>query len=144
MSDSIARLRLFAAGWAGAIGRACWQGGVAIALVWALCRLIPRLPGRIQCWLWRLAYLKLFVALLWAVPLELPVLAPQASTWQPADGRRQAVDGRRQAADPQSQIHPDAIDSAGLPSTACRLPSVQLLLHLPWSLGARECGAQAW
>ena len=142
MSDTIAHLNLFAAGWAGAIGRACWQGGVAIAIVWALCRLIPRLPGRIQCWLWRLAYLKLLVALLWAVPLELPVLAPQASTLQPADGRRQAVDGRRQAVDPQSQTHPDAIDFAGLPSTACRLPSVELLLHLLWLLGVGWCGAQ--
>src|SRR2546426_12374848 len=76
MSDTIARLNLFAAGWAGAIGRACWQGGVAIAIVWALCRLFPRLSGRIQCWLWRLAYLKLLVALLWALPLPLPLLPP--------------------------------------------------------------------
>jgi beta-lactamase regulating signal transducer with metallopeptidase domain len=142
MSDTLARLNLFAAGWAEAIGRACWQGGVAIAMVWALCRLIPRLPGRIQCWLWRLAYLKLLVALLWAAPLELPVLAPQALASQTADGGRQAVDGRRQAADPQSQTHPDAVDFAGLPSTACRLPSAELLLHLLWLLGVGWCGAQ--
>src|SRR5437879_13402609 len=122
MSDTLARLNLFAAGWAGAIGRACWQGGVAIAMVWALCRLIPRLPGRIQCWLWRLAYLKLLVALLWAVPLELPVLPPQASASPLADGRRQAVDGRRQAAEPQGPTHPDAVDLRGLPSTVYRPP----------------------
>src|SRR5262249_669017 len=74
MSSTIADLNLVAWEWAGAVGRACWQGGLAIALVWALCRFLPRLPGRVQCWLWRLAYLKLLVALLWGAPLCLPLL----------------------------------------------------------------------
>jgi beta-lactamase regulating signal transducer with metallopeptidase domain len=74
MSSTIADLNLVASGWAGAVGRACWQGGLAIGLVWGLCRVLPRLSGRVQCWLWRLAYLKLLVALLWGAPLCLPLL----------------------------------------------------------------------
>src|SRR5690242_17934867 len=77
MSLAMTALNLWAASWAAAIGRACWQGGLAIGLAWILCRALPRLPGRFQCWLWRLAYLKLLVAFLWAVPFDLPLLTPK-------------------------------------------------------------------
>src|SRR5712692_6425535 len=141
MSDTIARLNLFAAGWAGAIGRACWQGGVAIAIVWALCRLMPRLPGRIQCWLWRLAYLKLLVAVLWFVPLELPVLAPGPMASQTGGGGRQTADG-------QSRPRWGVVDAAGLPSAAASSheghtwPSAEMLFFFLWLLGTGWCGAQ--
>jgi hypothetical protein len=60
--------------WAGAMTRACWQGGLAVAGAWLLARLAPRIPPRIRCWLWRLAYLKFLIALLWATPVEVPLL----------------------------------------------------------------------
>src|SRR5437879_3200793 len=60
--------------WSGPMLRACWQGGLALAVVWALCRLSPRTPPRLRCWLWRLAYLKLLLALFWITPVDLPVL----------------------------------------------------------------------
>src|SRR5438094_779796 len=62
-----------AALWAAAMARACWQGSVGFALVWVAGRVFPRLPPAARCWLWRLAFLKLLAALLWARPIDLPV-----------------------------------------------------------------------
>ena len=53
----------------------CWSGA------------IPGLTPRVACWAWRLADLKLVVALLWATPLLLPLLPP--SPLRP--GRRRDV-----------------------------------------------------
>lgn len=49
------------------------------ALVWLLCRSVRRLPAATQCGLWWLVALQAVLGLLWAAPLELPVLpAPEA------------------------------------------------------------------
>ncbi|KQO01481.1 hypothetical protein ASF01_17540 [Stenotrophomonas sp. Leaf70] len=49
------------------------------ALVWLLCRCVRRLPAATQCGLWWLVALQAVLGLLWASPLELPVLpAPEA------------------------------------------------------------------
>lgn len=64
--------------WASAMARACWQGALAFLLVWLVCRL-PWLAPRVQCWFWRVAYLKLLIALFWATPVDLPVLAPSSA-----------------------------------------------------------------
>ncbi|MCW3053633.1 MAG: Regulatory sensor-transducer, BlaR1/MecR1 family [Chthonomonadales bacterium] len=69
-------LNMFASAWLETLIRACWQGGLALGLVWAVCRLVPRIPAAGKCWLWRLAYLKLLVALLWLPTLDLPLLPP--------------------------------------------------------------------
>jgi len=63
--------------WAVAMGRACWQGGSALLLAWALCRLL-RLAPQVQCWIWRLAYLKLLIAFCWSHPINLPLLPAPA------------------------------------------------------------------
>jgi hypothetical protein len=47
----IAGLNHGAALWAGAMARACWQGGIALAVAWALCRVWRGLPQPAQCWL---------------------------------------------------------------------------------------------
>jgi hypothetical protein len=57
-----------------AIGRASLHGAVAIAAVWVVCRLFPRLPAALRCGLWWLACLKLLVALVWVEPIPLAVL----------------------------------------------------------------------
>ncbi len=46
---------LLAPNWADALWRACWQGGLALLLIWALCRAWPAMPARLREWLWRLA-----------------------------------------------------------------------------------------
>ncbi|MCC2669578.1 MAG: antirepressor regulating drug resistance protein, partial [Armatimonadetes bacterium] len=55
------------------------QGALALGLAWAVCRLAPRLPGSVRCWVWRLAYAKLLLALFWGAPVELRVLPPRPS-----------------------------------------------------------------
>src|ERR1044071_2657462 len=57
-----------------ALGRATLHGAVAIAAVWLVCRLFPRLPAALRCGLWWLACLKLLVALVWVEPISLAVL----------------------------------------------------------------------
>ncbi|HEX7182196.1 MAG TPA: M56 family metallopeptidase [Thermoanaerobaculia bacterium] len=60
------------------LGRASLQGAIAIAAVWAVCRLFPRLPASLRCGLWWLACLKLLVSLIWISPVPVPVLpAPE-------------------------------------------------------------------
>lgn len=54
------------------------QTVVLVALVWGLCRLVPRLPSGTQCWLWWLVALQALLGLV-APPLELPWLAAQVS-----------------------------------------------------------------
>lgn len=74
MGNWVDMLNAAADTWMNAMFRACWQGSIALALVWAITRLFPKLPPSICCWLWRLAYLKLLVSLIWATPIDLPVL----------------------------------------------------------------------
>ncbi len=69
-------------GWGGGVaevvaGRllgASVQGALAVALVWAVCRLFPRLPAGLRCGLWWLACAKLLVALVGTAAVPLPVL----------------------------------------------------------------------
>ncbi len=74
MKTALMVVNEFAAGWLNALVSACWQGGLAMALVWVVCRGWPQISPRSKCWLWRLAYLKLAAAFLWPVPINLPLL----------------------------------------------------------------------
>jgi beta-lactamase regulating signal transducer with metallopeptidase domain/biotin carboxyl carrier protein len=60
--------------WLEALERAGCQGGLALALVWVVCRLFPRISPRAQSWLWRLAYLKLVTAFLLPASIDVPLL----------------------------------------------------------------------
>src|SRR5579872_5652017 len=74
MSDGGVVLNSLALEWATAIWRACWQGGVAILLAWIVCRLLPWSSPRMQCWLWRLVYVRMLAALVWVAWVDLPLL----------------------------------------------------------------------
>ena len=81
MNHGMDSLNGFSSTWAEGMSRACWQGGLVILLIWALCRALTNMPPAAKCWLWRLAYLKLLVALVWATPIGLPLLpAPRQAT----------------------------------------------------------------
>ena len=67
----------FSSLWLDALWKASWQGGIAVTLVMVVCWAVPKIPASMQCWLWRLALLKLLITGLWSVPLELP--------WLPSD-----------------------------------------------------------
>ena len=65
-----------------ALWRASWQGALAIAALWCLCRVFEkRLPADIRCWLWRAAYVKLLMSLVVSGSVLLPILpAAEAPT----------------------------------------------------------------
>lgn len=50
------------------------QGSLLVALVWALCRALPRLSANARCWLWWLVALQLLIGLVWSSPVALPLL----------------------------------------------------------------------
>jgi len=73
--------------WVLALWRASWQGGLALLLAALMCRVWPKMPASLRPWLWRLAYGRLLLALLWATPIELPLLptptgSPRSGTLQ--------------------------------------------------------------
>ncbi|MCW3058290.1 MAG: peptidase family protein [Capsulimonas sp.] len=79
--------------WASTMLRASVQGGVLILAVWALCRVAPRIPAHVRCWLWWLASAKLLISLCFAGGVAVPLLprgthapraaAPIAKLFQP-------------------------------------------------------------
>jgi beta-lactamase regulating signal transducer with metallopeptidase domain len=124
--------------WAGAFWRACWQGGLAILLVWLTCRLLPRMSGAARSRLWRVAYLKLLVALGCAVAVELPLLPAQ---------RPPSLSPPHAMAGPSHRINPSASVVSRVPSLtptgeprshrpAPTRPGPKALLLLLWLLGA--------
>ncbi len=50
------------------------QSTLLVAVVWALCRFLPRLSASARCWLWWLVALQLVVGVFWSDPLALPLL----------------------------------------------------------------------
>ena len=73
-----------AAGCAAHLVHAALWGGLFIAGVGAVCRLVPRLPASARANLWWLACLKLVFDLFWAAPLALPLLPAPAARLAPA------------------------------------------------------------
>jgi bla regulator protein BlaR1 len=71
--------------WWAAMGRACWQGGLAVLLIWSLCRLLPTTAARVRGWFWRLAVLKFLVVLFWLIPVPVPLLPTRAVTLAEVD-----------------------------------------------------------
>jgi len=68
------------AGWWDALARAAWQGALALALVWIVSRCITAIPAAYKVWLWRLAFIKLLLALVWITPISLAVLPLRQET----------------------------------------------------------------
>jgi len=79
MSEFLNPSAIWIAAWMDSMWRATWQGGLAILVAWIIIRGVPKLSPRISAWLLRIACLKLFIALCWAAPISLPVLAPPAA-----------------------------------------------------------------
>ena len=157
MNTWILQINPLAATWLAAIWRACWQGGLAFLLVWALCRAFHRLPAWAKSWLWRLAYVKLLVAFVCATPIALPLL--------PAKSLQSAPQAQLPAATATVEIPSPAISLAAqaapnppissattraLPSQLPPAPPVHILpstagwLLLIWSLGVGTFGICAW
>ena len=108
------------------------QTAVLTALVWALCRALPRLPAASQCWLWWLVALQAVLGL-FAPALEL--------RWLPAPDAATATTLAAAAAGPAGMA-PPALLAADPPSPAgTALPLWMLALAAGWIAGV---GLMAW
>lgn len=142
MSHLLRTINDLAAAWQPAIWRASWQGGVALLLAWILCRLLRRAPAAVHCWIWRLAYLKLLVALLWGRPVTLPVLAPP-----PRLADASVVGLGPLTAVTIGEVRQPASNHLAEPWEPVVRPSGAALLLLGWTLGVMIGAArlaQAW
>jgi bla regulator protein BlaR1 len=71
----------------GTLTRASIEGGLFIAGVWIVCRLLPRLPASLRCGLWWAACLKLLLGLVPLPAVRLPLLPAAMSAAPVADVR---------------------------------------------------------
>ena len=100
-------------------------GGQAVllaALVWALCRFLPRLDARTRAWLWWLVATQMVVGLLWHAPIALPLL--------PTEPAVVAIQAALSAAD-------TAVHVATVPATvdaATSLPAQDAGTPIAWSV----------
>lgn len=137
MNFTLATLNAWSADWGEGLWRASWQGGLALGLVWLVCRGGRWLSPRVQGWLWRLACLKLLLTFCWAGAVNLPLLPslPEVQT---------ATDIKV----PDGQSLPLIVASgndraADWPLSAMPFePSLSLTggLFLGWLLGVGACG----
>lgn len=74
MSEFLSLLNNASTQWGTWMLRASVSGGSAILLVWALCRIFPKMPPTGRPWLWRAAFCKLLLAFFWQASVTLPVL----------------------------------------------------------------------
>src|SRR5215831_12205573 len=74
MTAAIETLNHLSAAWAPWLWRVCWQAAIVIVVGWLLTQLLRRQSAWLRSWIWRLAYLKLLVLLVWASPVNLPLL----------------------------------------------------------------------
>lgn len=67
------------AAWGASMLRASVEGGLVIALVWALCRAWPQMSPSGRSWLWRVAFCKLLLSLCWRGSVGVPLLPLRAA-----------------------------------------------------------------
>ena len=131
-------------GWAEALWRASWQGALAVAGVWLLCRLLRGLPANTRCWLWRLAFLKLLTALFWTAPLDLPLLPARAAVAPSPLTRTTPLPPPRSRALSDTLRRPATPSTAGSPHVAANLVrAIQFLWFAGVTLGLFGLAA-AW
>ncbi len=146
MTEFVPWLDEFAPRWASAMWQATWQGGLAIAVVWLLCRLWPRIPARVRCWLWRLAFAKLLVCLFWTTPINL--------AWLPARQPMAIAVSQVEPISPLSSADPGA-PGQWLPSTlnhqgskSSVRPTVTAVVLVLWTLcvmaGLADIARRRW
>lgn len=105
------------------------QSAVLVALVWGVCRLLPRLPAATRCRLWWLVAVQAVLGLVWSSPLELAVL--------PAPG----IDTATMAAQPlvpvEMELTAAMVEVAPPAATASLLPALswQTALFALWAAG---------
>lgn len=122
--------------WPASLWPACWQGGLVALAVWAVVCVLPSMPARCQCWLWRVAILKFVVVLLLPPLVDVPLLpAPKISMQTNVEASLPA-----QKAMPMHgthQVHVTRVKAIDWPS----LPTV---LHCLWLFGVGYSFLRFW
>lgn len=133
MSGWSSALNDLAGMWLGRLWHASVAGAVALGMAWLVCRVFSRTPARLQCWVWRLAYGKLLLALFCIAPLAIPLLP---------SGSAQTVRGYTAAQiQPSGPVSPSAVSEMSTPANA-KDRFVPKSLALPaWILVAWISGA---
>ncbi|MDG2525189.1 M56 family metallopeptidase [Stenotrophomonas sp. HITSZ_GD] len=126
------------------LGRLAWatlQSLPLAAVVWALCRWVPRLGANARCWLWWLVSLQLVLGLCWPSPLRLALLpAPQAAPVvtlsQPATtpGTAGATVSARAAATTQAAVTIDAAPTTPTPASTPTPVTGRAPAWMAWAL----------
>lgn len=124
MSGWIQSLNTHSADWAMWMWRICWQAAIVIAVAWLLTILLRSQSPRLRSWIWRLAYLKLLVLLVWTTPVQLPLLPAQEGSGFGVQGSdipdyKAATAGR---AEPQTDV-PSRLRLSGPPQKTTELPT---------------------
>jgi len=126
MIGLITTFTTLAAEWMRIIGKASAEGALALLIAWLLCALLPGVTGNVRCWVWRLAFLKLVVALLLWQPIEIPLFKPKP---EPAAAGTAGAQFRQPA-------------TRALPALASREPS-RRSTAVPLSAGGSGLGIEA-
>jgi len=133
MSEFLGHLDAWSTVWSECLWRASVQGGIAVAVTWAVCRSCRFLSARVQCWVWRLACLKMLVALVWSQPFDLPIL--------PAPPPQLAAQATPAPLEHSSQSHQLLPTAAAIPPIVRQFDgdesalSLSTVLFLLWGIG---------
>jgi parallel beta-helix repeat protein len=149
MSGLIDGMNAFAQSWATVMLRASIGGSIALLLAWCILSFRPTTTGRVRCWWWRLAYLKLLVGLLAIASIALPLLPAPASMslTSPATSHEPLLSSRSPSSIATFVELPTAPRAILASSVAHRFvpfiyPTWQTCLLLAWLSGVALCFAQ--
>ena len=136
MSQFLQSFELWGEAWLASLWRASWQGAIAIALVWAITRWPKFLSARVACWLWRLACLKLLVALFWVQPVSLRVLPAELAARVAPETMSPEVAAPVVRQPPAQPVEPLAVAGPAVAKRRASGPLWGSLLLVMWVAGA--------
>lgn len=110
------------------------QSALLVALVWGVCRPLPRLPSATRCRLWWLVALQAVLGLVWSSPLELAVL--------PAPGIDDTTFVAQTMMQAPTTLAPMAVDTMTAAATGASL-SWQSVLFALWAAGVLLMGVHS-
>lgn len=119
------------------LGRASWQGTLALLVIGVLCRVFARrLPADAHCWLWRLGYGKLLLGLVLSGAVLVPLLSPAP---RPATQPSIASTTLQVTVSQRTAVTPDHLAPAVVQAVPSLRLSWQTALALAYGLGLTIC-----
>jgi bla regulator protein blaR1 len=123
--------------------RASFEGAVLVALIWAVCRFLPRLSPATRTVLWWCAAAKFVLALVWTAPLQVPILPAAVRSIQEA--RVSSPEKPVAAAEVVAPASAGRLSaSAGTPRAARGWPVALVVAWMIGVVGAAGVGVRRW